>query len=70
MLGKSLRILGSCTQSIQGAPIALKNLSPDTSKRSQQRLTDPSARIPAARCSVLQMESDQAMATVKDSAIE
>lgn len=35
MLGKALRILGSCSASIQGAPIALKNLSRDTSKRSQ-----------------------------------
>ncbi len=35
MLGKALRILGSCSGSIQGVPIALENTSRDTSKRSE-----------------------------------
>jgi hypothetical protein len=46
MLGKSLRILGSCTQSIQGAPIALKNLSPDTSKRSESDMQQAQSTAP------------------------
>lgn len=36
MLGKALRILGSCSRSIQGVPIALTNSSSDTSKRSER----------------------------------
>lgn len=51
MLGKALRILGSCSGSIQGVPIALTNPPPDTSNRSESDLqqaqrsarTDPPA---------------------------
>ena len=47
MLGKALRILGSCSKSIQGVPIALKNSTRDTSKRSESDKQQARCKAPA-----------------------